>query len=268
MVNGTDTVKVVVVGPSWMAAGAAATGALFQRASKALGSTELWVLIPHRDRVIVFKEDEVEAASEALASGILTAEADGAKPMSTKQFALDSCGVAPAGRRALEWLLLSTGKGATRGEIEASLPSGSKWKWTDEEGGRPAKLSGHHWRAPPFGIHFEFAEGLLRAARVVGLSVGDFPVLEDLDKKLRQSFPSVAFTTSLGAWDLQSVRKIIEGKGNEKVKMATPIRASVPGLGDLSGQVFGCRVDGKQAYGFDLGWFPGGLWFLTRHEAS
>jgi hypothetical protein len=81
VVRGTDTTALFVVGPSWMAGSAAATGALYTQAAQALGSPHLMVLAPHRDLLFVFV-DQGEAANRLLADGIARAEADGRKPLS------------------------------------------------------------------------------------------------------------------------------------------------------------------------------------------
>lgn len=81
VVHGTDTVSLVVVGPSWMAGSAAATSALYTYATQALGARELMVLIPHRDMLFVFA-DQGEAGNRLLADGIARAESDGRKPLS------------------------------------------------------------------------------------------------------------------------------------------------------------------------------------------
>jgi hypothetical protein len=257
VVNGTDTTKVLVVGPSWMAAGAAATGALFRRAAQELGTENLRVLVPHRDRVFVFPESEDEAVNKTFADGVLRAEADGAKPISDWQFVLDTCGVTPVGRRALEWILFTARKGATRAEVEASVPGDTTWTWAEGERGAPDRLWGECLRTPPFRIAFEFAARGLRAVRVMASAVGDYGVLADLDAKLRQSLPDVAFTFGKEPWEVEKARRIIENKGNEQMKMATPINAYVPGWGPLIGKVFGCKIQGQQAYGFEVTYLPG-----------
>jgi hypothetical protein len=196
--------------------------------------------------------------NKIFAAAIVRAEADGAKPISEKMFALDAAGVTPAGRRALQWTLLSLRKGATRAEVQAELPVDGTWQWAEGQGGRPDKLGGEHWRSPPFSLVCEFVGGALRAARVVAAIVGDYGDLVALDTKLRQSFPDVSFkVTGNQPWDVEKARAIIENKGSEQFKMGTPIQARIPGFGDMHGTVFGFKRDGDQGYGFDIGFLPG-----------
>jgi hypothetical protein len=260
VVKGTDTMKVLVVGPSWMAASAAATGALFRRAAEELGTTALRVLVPHRDRVFVFPENvDDEEANKTFAAGIARAEADGAKPISDKMFGLDAGGVTPAGRRALQWTLLSARKGATRAEVEAELPVDVKWRWTPGDDRTPDRLAGEHWRSPPFTLAFEFEGGGLRAVRILAAVEGDFGALVDLDTKLRQSLPDVRFVVTGGKpWDVEIARPIVENKGSAAFKMATVLQARIPGFGDLFGKAFGFKTKhGAQGYGFEIGYQPG-----------
>lgn len=258
VVRGTATKKVLVVGPSWMAASAATSGELFRRASRELGTVALRMVIPHRDRAFVFEDSEDEAQNVAFAEGIARAEADGSKPVSAKMFGLDAGGVTPAGRRALQWTLLSARRGASRSEIEAELPVDGTWAWAEGKPGRPDRLSGEHWRAPPFSLAFEFAEGALRTVRIFAFVVGDYAAFEELDEKLRKSLPDVDLRTSGGQpWGALQARATIENKGSAQLKVATPVQARVVGFGDMFGHAFGCKVGGEQAYGFDLGYQPG-----------
>ena len=81
VLQGSDTTKLVVVGPTWMAASAAFAPALFAHAARELGTQQLQVLMPHRDRLFVFA-DSGAPMNERLAEGINRAEADGRKPLS------------------------------------------------------------------------------------------------------------------------------------------------------------------------------------------
>jgi hypothetical protein len=246
VVKGTDTAKVLVVGPSWMAAGAAATGALFERASRELGTKELRMVIPHRDCAFVFAEGTDEKANEALAAGIVRAEADGAKPISDRMFGLDAGGVTPAGRRALQWTLLSMRKGASRAEVEAQLPVDGTWKWVPGENGEPDSIRGAHWRAPPFWLVFEFVGDALRSARVRGSVRGEYDAFVDLDTKLRQSLPDLELTRADGRpWSVEQAR-------GAPPDWETNLMASLPGFGRILGVAYGFPKDGAHVYGFDL----------------
>ncbi len=261
--QGTTTAKVMVVGPSWMAASTAASAALFERASEELGTDSLRMLIPHRDRAFVFACSEDEAANEALANGIVSAESDGAKPIWPKMFSLDAGGITPAGRRALQWTLLSSRRGATREELEAELPADDTWTFREGQGGKADTLMGELWRAPPFSLIFEFAKGGLEKVRVVALVVGDWSALEELDQQLRKSLPDVPLMSGDHPFELAKARPRIENRGSAQMRMAMPIQARITGFGDMFGQVFGAkRPSGEQAYGFDLGYQPGRM-FLT-----
>ncbi len=278
VVRGSDTTALMVVGPSWLAASTAVTGLLYRAASQALGATELMVLMPHRDLLFVFA-DAGEAANHALAQGIAHAESDGRKPLSPIPIRLSPTGVlgatsahgvapqgaAPVGaggmgareREAplarpggsgLERFLFSLRSGASPDEIRRMFPEVA---WEPDPRGRG--VVGEVPGIEPFKLVVleSDAQGLRYARMQIG-RVGDFSVLEALDHELQRALPSVVLMATSRPWSLAAVRGQLEGRGNERMKMGSPINAKVEGHAEIFGKAVAFKRGPDQAYGLEL----------------
>jgi hypothetical protein len=258
IVQGTDTQRLVVVGPGWLSASAAASGALFRHASEALGTRQLRALVPHRDRAFVFAAAADPRDNEALARGILRAEADGERRISDEIFVLEPGGLSPWGPSALQWTLLSTHKGATRAEIEARVPPDAEARWVTGQPGKRDELRFAHWRAPPFTVRYQFEGDALFGVVIFAAVRGDFEALRAVDVELRASLPDLELRLTGGVpWDLDRARPLVEHALSQKLPTGTPIMAEIPGFGSIFGKVFGWTEGDGRLYGFELRYRPG-----------
>ncbi len=268
IVQGTATAQILVVGPSWMAAAAATTGALFRRASELLGTRALRALIPHRDRAFVFAAAPDPRADEALVRGILRAEADGERRLSDALFVLDPDGLSPLGPDALQWTVLAARKAATRAEIEARLPADAEARWVTGQPGTRDELRFAHRRAPPFSVRYQFDGDALFGVVIFAAVRGDFERLRELDAALREALPDCDLRmTGNVPYSLERARPIVEHALSQRLPTGTPIEVTLPGLGWMFGKVFGATEHGEpggRVYGFELRYKPGDLGAQAR----
>jgi hypothetical protein len=85
------TERILVIGPSWLAASCLAHPALPAGAASRLGASRLMAILPHRDRLFVFP-DRGQAANEAMAAAIRAIESDTAARLPSVLYRLDAYG--------------------------------------------------------------------------------------------------------------------------------------------------------------------------------
>ncbi len=157
----------------------------------------------------------------------------------------------------LEALLFACRLEETREQIEARWPHPDAWQWDDAK-------STLRWRSPPApldrcAIGYEMPRGKLRALRLTVFERGDYATLEKLDAQLRAWLPSFPLLSSGGRpWSAAEERPRLEGKGTPTMRVARPIESDLGPRGWLFGQAFAVKPKGEQAYGFELGFHPGG----------
>ena len=257
VVQGMPTTKVLVVGPSWMAASAASCPELFDIAKRALGTSRLRLLVPHRDRCFVFAEKS-EEASRMLAEGIVRAEKGKShKPLSDSLYWLWPSGLetitAPP---SLEDILFAAALGEPRQQVEARWLRPDDWQWDEARG----MLT---WRLPPtlapFLLRYEMPRGVLRALRLQVTCTGNWAAFERLDELVRAWLPSFSLREPDGTpWALAAARPQLEKRGTLQMSVARTVESDLGKRGWLFGKVFALMKDGQETYGFDLGFHPGG----------
>jgi hypothetical protein len=85
------TEKILVIGPSWLAASCLAHPALPTGAASRLGASRLMALLPHRDRLFVFADRGI-AANSAMAAAIRAIEEDAPARLPSVLYRLEAYG--------------------------------------------------------------------------------------------------------------------------------------------------------------------------------
>ena len=253
-----EKVPLVVVGPHWLAASTAWCGSLHRVAAAHLGTDDLMVALPHRDRIFVFA-NRGETGNRVLAEGIFNGEHDAVTVLSPEPLRLGPKGVelfaAPKPKPAsseggLQRFFFSLRAGMTADEIRAAFPQVA---WEPGANGLTGMLEGI---APFRRVTMDLRDGGLFAARLQTGRRGDYSVMQALDAAFQAGLPDLTLMAGSQPWSIDAVRKIIEDRGNERIKMGTPVSAEVAGRGTLFGKAVGFKVSGEQGYGFELSWRP------------
>jgi hypothetical protein len=155
----------------------------------------------------------------------------------------------------LENILFSARTGLTPAAIKTWWPQATKWTERDH-----SLLVQHTAIAPFRQLEYMLQGGMLYNVKLVAVRVCDYAGFAALEQEMYAQFPSITeWTDTLGRpFSLADSRKILEGKGDARFMMATPIGGELGTADILQGKALAFRRDDKQHYGFELFWRQGG----------